>query len=382
MRKLLFSFLIILISLNFSLAQYGSFIYDGLERTYLVHLPENNTNNEPLPLIIAMHGGVGNASNLQNQSQLSKKADKENFIVVYPEGVEGGILNIRTWNAGWCCGHASESNIDDVGFINALIDTLLNTHSIIENRIYATGMSNGGFMSYRLACELSDRIAAIAPVAASMTFNNCTPNRSVPIISFHSYQDENVPYLGGQGSGLSNHHNSPQDSVLDVWKYLNNCIDENDTVVNNSEYTFIKRLNCECNAEIHQYLTQDGGHSWPGGKSTISGDDVSSYIDANDLMWDFFKQYTLDCQPSGTSSSEKENIKLDIYPNPSFNTINLNFSKPINNYQVKVYNQIGRIVYQSRNKTKLNLKNLPKGFYHILVQSNKLLFSKRIVKVK
>lgn len=381
MFRIFLSIVVTIISFSYISAQSGSFVYDGFERTYLVHIPQHYSNNEPLPLIIAMHGGLGSASNLQNQSQLSKKADEDNFIVVYPEGVAGGILNIRTWNAGWCCGHASDSNIDDVGFINVLIDTLLSKYSINENRIYATGMSNGGFMSYRLACELSDRIAAIAPVAASMSLKGCSPGRSVPIISFHSYQDTNVPYLGGLGSGLSYHHNSPQDSVLDAWKIFNNCNEKNDTVVNNSEYTFIKRFNCECNSEIHQYLTKDGGHSWPGGKKTISGDESSNFINANDLMWDFFKQYTLDCQPSGTSSSEKDNIKLDIYPNPSSNTININFSKPITNCQVKIYNQIGQIVYQSQNKTTINIKNLNEGMYYLSVQTKNQILSQKVEKL-
>jgi len=169
--------LILLISLffvlNVSNARYDSIPFGGYDRTYLVHLPTGYTGTTDLPLIIAMHGGFGNAYNLQNQSQLSIKADAENFIVVYPEGLVGGALNISSWNAGWCCGWTSNNNIDDVGFINALLDTLIAHYSVDTNRIYATGISNGGFMAYRLACELSDRIVAIAPVAASMSMTTC-----------------------------------------------------------------------------------------------------------------------------------------------------------------------------------------------------------------
>ena len=160
---------------SISFAQYDSIHFDGYNRTYLLHLPSGYSGMDSIPLVIAMHGGFGSADNLQNQSQLSIKADAENFIVVYPEGVKGGVLNIRTWNAGWCCGFASLLKINDVGFIDALLDTLINQYSIDTNRIYATGMSNGGFMSYRLACELSDRIAAIAPVASSMSLTSCVP---------------------------------------------------------------------------------------------------------------------------------------------------------------------------------------------------------------
>ena len=150
--KLIYSILIIFFSTGIN-AQFDSLIWDSIERTYLVHLPSGFNGSENLPLVIAMHGGFGSADNLQNQSQLGEKADEEHFIVVYPEGVQGGVFDIRTWNAGWCCGHASTTDVDDVGFINALLDKLIDDFPIDTDRIYATGMSNGGFMSYRLACE-------------------------------------------------------------------------------------------------------------------------------------------------------------------------------------------------------------------------------------
>jgi polyhydroxybutyrate depolymerase len=283
-----------LLILSFSIhAQYDSIFFDNYHRTYLVHLPTGYSGTADLPLIIAMHGGFGNAYNMQDQSQLSVKADSENFIVVYPEGVEGGVLGISSWNAGWCCGWASNNNIDDVGFIDALLDSLINDFAIDTNRIYATGMSNGGFMAYRLACELSDRIAAVAPVAASMSVTNCNPQRPVPVISFHSYSDTNVPYDGGVGSGTSDHYNPPQDSVLNAWSDMNACSITNDTIVNDSQFMHRKWSGCNGGNDIEQYVTQDGGHSWPGGKQTVLGDPVSNFINANDLMWTFFQQYSL-----------------------------------------------------------------------------------------
>ena len=239
-----------------SFAQYDSIPLNGRIRSYLVHLPTSYTGTTPTSLIIAMHGGFGSAANMQNQSQLSTKADAENFIVVYPEGVKN--IGIRTWNAGWCCGYASNNNIDDVGFIDVLLDTLIQKYSIDTNRIYATGMSNGGFMSYRLACELSTRIAAIAPVAASMSVTSCNPTRPMPIIHFHSYEDTNIPYLGGNGAGVSNHYNPPLDSVLNAWSNTSSCSNLNDTIVDNAQYTYTKWDNCNCNAEIQYYITHDG----------------------------------------------------------------------------------------------------------------------------
>ncbi|MDA0732920.1 MAG: hypothetical protein O2837_08720 [Bacteroidetes bacterium] len=196
---------------------------------------------------------------------------------------------------GDCCGFASTNNIDDVGFIDSLLNTLTNQYSIDTNRIYATGISNGGFMSYRLACELSDKIAAIAPVASSMLMDVCNPTRPIPIIQFHSYFDSNIPHLGGVGSGFSSHYNPPIDSILNVWSNSNSCSNINDTIITNSQYTFKKWTNCNCSSEIHYYITQDGGHSWPGGIQTNTGDPTSSFINANNLMWDFFQQHTLNC---------------------------------------------------------------------------------------
>lgn len=269
-------------------AQYASITVGEEKRTYLVHLPTGYTGTTDLPLIIAMHGGFGDAFGIENQSQLSLTADAENFIVVYPEGVQGGALNIRTWNAGTCCGFASNNNIDDVGFIDALLDTIVDQYSIDTSRIYATGMSNGGLMAYRLACELSNKIVAIAPVASSMSMPNCSPFQAVPVIHFNSYVDSNIPYLGGVGDGPSNYFHPSQDSIMNVWATINNCTILNDIIVDNTQYTLTKWTDCHSGTEIHHYLTQDGGHSWPGGVATI-GDPVSAYINANDLMWSFFQ---------------------------------------------------------------------------------------------
>ncbi|MEZ5008755.1 MAG: T9SS type A sorting domain-containing protein [Chitinophagales bacterium] len=365
---------------NSANAQYESLTHNGLNRTYLIHLPENYTQNEALPLIIAMHGGFGNAYNLQNQSQLSETADMENFIVVYPEGIAGGILNIPTWNAGWCCGYASSSNIDDVGFINTLLDTLISQYDIDTNRIYATGMSNGGFMAYRLACELSHRIAAIAPVAASLAFSDCTPTRPVPIISFHSYLDSNVPYHGGIGDGFSSHYNSPQDSIMSKWASINGCSTFNDTIVNNEEYTHVQWSNCECNVEVHQYITQDGGHSWPGGNQTPTGDPTSNYINANDKMWAFFQQHTLNCSSTtGIQENAVKEVPFEIYPNPTTETFNI---LPLNNRsdkKITIYDSFGNFLMESKNHSSISLANYPSGIYYITISSNKITFTKKLL---
>ena len=145
-----------------------TFIHDGLERHYILHLPDSYDESKSYPLVFVFHGGGGNAENIQETTNFSKKADEEHFIVVYPEGNGKLPHKLLTWNCGFCCGYSLENNIDDVGYIRALVEYLKETYSIDADRIYATGMSNGGIMSYQVGAALSDIFAAIAPVAAQI----------------------------------------------------------------------------------------------------------------------------------------------------------------------------------------------------------------------
>lgn len=295
-------------------AQTDSLVVGALQRTYTLRLP-SSYDGTPLPLVIAMHGGFGSGAQLESQCGLTAKAEAEGFAVVYPDGYRSPI-NIRTWNAGGCCGYAMNNTIDDVGFISALLDTLIATFAVDTQRIYATGMSNGGFMSYRLACELSDRIAAIAPVSASMTIAECEPARPVPVLAMHSYLDTSVPYLGGVGDGVSDHYNSPQDSVATAFALHANCAVLNDTIQNDAELTVVRWHQCDCQQEMLLYMTRDGGHSWPGGTQTTGfADPPSQVIVANDLLWDFFSQYTLDCGSTGVQPIAPPT--LTVAPNPT-----------------------------------------------------------------
>jgi len=257
---------------------------------------------------------------------------------------------------------------------------LLADLSIDSNRIYATGMSNGGFMSYRLACELSERIAAIAPVAASMSMQECIPSRQVPMIHFHSYLDEAVPYEGGIGAGLSSHHNAPIDSVLNYWSNFNECLIGNDTIMDNNNYTHIAWDDCDCNYKIQQYITQDGGHSWPGGMATPMGDPVSSFINANDLMWSFFENQSLECIYSSTTDYEiKPNIR--IHPNPSMEKVFIESDGNSSDFNVIVYNLKGQIVLKADEVVEIDIKGLQIGTYFIKVVLGHKVWVKQIVKI-
>ncbi|RYY59806.1 MAG: phospholipase [Chitinophagaceae bacterium] len=274
-----------------------SLMVDGRVRTFLVNLPPNYFESDQFSLVIAMHGGGGSGTQFETSSGLSTKANSAKFIVVYPDGVESpGALKARTWNAGGCCAFAAETNINDVRFLSQLIDALIAKYKINPKKVYATGHSNGGMMSYRLACEIGGKIAAIAPNACTMVVQQpCNPARPMPILHMHSALDQNVPYQGGIGTnGPSDHYNPPLDSVFAVWSSKNSCAVTAQVLVNDSKYKYTRWSSCSVGSEIRYYLTTDGGHAWPGGlPGSFMGDMPSANINANDLLWEFFQQFTL-----------------------------------------------------------------------------------------
>ncbi len=333
-------------------------------RTFTVRLPSIYDGNTALPLVVAMHGGFGSGTQLESQSLLSEKAEAEGFIVVYPDGVPSNI-GIRTWNAGGCCGYAMNNDIDDVGYITALLDTLLAQYAIDDQRVYATGMSNGGFMSYRLACELSERIAAIAPVSASMTIDLCQPARPIPVLGMHSYLDTSVPWQGGVGDGISGHYNSPQDSVQTAFALHASCAVLHDTVLDDTQMTVVRWHQCDCEQEMLLYMTHDGGHSWPGGTpSTGFADPPSQVINANDLMWDFFQQYTLGCVETSVAPNVTTPEAVIVFPQPTAGPITISGKDLV---RIEILDGTGRTVHRepsiATDRIAFDLSHLAPGGY-------------------
>ncbi|MBS1563217.1 MAG: phospholipase [Bacteroidetes bacterium] len=273
---------------------YTSMVVDGRSRTYLVNLPPHYYDTAGFPLVIALHGLGGSASQFENDYHFSDKANASGFIAVYPEGVRSnGLLGIRTWNAGSCCDYAMYNNIDDVKFISQLLDKLIATYKINPKKVYVTGMSNGGMMAYRLACELSNRIAAIGVNSCTMTMTHpCEASRPVPILHIHSAVDTKVPPAGGYG--LAGYYFPPVDSILRVWAVIDGCGAPPQSTTGNTGYTYTNWSPCSNGFSIDYYLTSDGGHAWPGGLPSGSwADPPSSEVNANDLIWSFFQRWQL-----------------------------------------------------------------------------------------
>jgi polyhydroxybutyrate depolymerase len=266
---------------------------EGDVRTYVVNLPRSYGEQSAVdfPVVIALHGTGGSAHQMETSYGLTEKADQENYVIVYPDGVSStGIFGIRSWNAGACCDYAMYEQVNDIGFIRQLIEKLAEDFHIDRKRVYVIGMSNGGMMAYRVACELSHKVAAIGVVSATMIMDRpCTPERSVPIVHIHSGLDNKVPLNGGIGIG--GYHFPAVDSVMRVWSSLNHC-DESASVTDDGA---VRHTQWQCDhSALEQYVTYDGGHSWPGGRqSGVRGDVPSAAINANDVIWSFLGQFSL-----------------------------------------------------------------------------------------
>lgn len=273
----------------------GTLSVDGRARAYLLNLPPRYYETDTtLPLVIGLHGTGGSATQFEHDYHFTDKANSAGFIAVYPEGVRStGILGLRTWNAGTCCDFALEQGVDDVKFIRTLLDKLVTSYKINSKRVYVTGMSNGGMLTYRLANEMPDKIAAIAVVSCSMVLPApLASSRPMPILHIHSSLDTKVPYVGGIGIG--GYYFPPVDSVNRVWAQHNGCASAPTILTDDNRYQLTEWPGCSTGAVIRRYLTRDGGHAWPGGqKSNRRGDDPSTVINATDLIWDFFKGYSL-----------------------------------------------------------------------------------------
>jgi polyhydroxybutyrate depolymerase len=280
---------------------------DARLRRYEIHVPLGYNKERPWPAIINFHGGGGRAAAARIQSGMDETADKEGFIVIYPDGTGFFQKRLLTWNAGDCCSYAVNNQIKDVDFTRALLDDVATLFNIDPKRIYATGHSNGAFMAYRVACELSDRIAAIAPISGVMTVHNCRPTRPVPIIHFHGTLDKYAPYDGGIGEKSFSKvpYRSVQQNIQE-WLQLDHIPAAPIKVEKKGQATIATYGNSR-GGEIVLVTLTDMGHNWPGGTRMLPEKytgPMGADINANDLMWDFFKQHPL-TSPNPDKQDEK-----------------------------------------------------------------------------
>jgi polyhydroxybutyrate depolymerase len=267
------------------------------ERSYLVHVPKNYDPKKPVPVVLALHGAAMDGAMMVWFSGLSGKADGAGFVVVYPSGT--GIGPFRTWNAGGFKGKMGEGRADDVAFLGKLLDELGLLVNVDTKRVHACGMSNGAMMCYRLAAELSDRIAAIAPVAGTIAIEESKPKRPVSVIHFHGTQDTFIPFETAKGGTPAFMKLKGVEDSIQTWVKLNGCEEKAkaDVLSKDGDEMKVTRTSYgggKDGAEVVLVVIEGGGHTWPGqpppvgfmGKSAMN-------ISANDLMWEFFQKHTL-----------------------------------------------------------------------------------------
>ncbi|GAA1805342.1 alpha/beta hydrolase family esterase [Actinomadura chokoriensis] len=186
----------------------------GWDRPYLLHVPPGTGAGRPLPLIVALHGGLNDPEYVREQSGLDEVADRQGYAVAYPEGFLG------TWNAGACCSFARWAGIDDMAFLDALIGTLVRQGVADPRRVFMTGFSNGGGMAYRYACQRAERLAGIAVVSGALAIG-CTPSGPVSVLAFHGTLDPSVPYTGGGNMDADVHFPFfAVQVVMEFWRWV------------------------------------------------------------------------------------------------------------------------------------------------------------------
>lgn len=349
-----------------------NFQFEGKLRTYRLLLPAHYEIESIRPLVIEFHGYSVTAEFDQNFSNWSSVADTANFLVAYPNGLTDNS-GFQYWNVGWSWQPPS----NDVGFVSALIDTIYARHNINRNKVYAAGISNGGFMSYILAAELSNKITAVASVSGGMArnvFDTIKPKRPVPTIEIHGTTDDIVPYLGNTG----NFESINTDTLTWFWAKSNGCnltphitslpdVSLSDgTTASLVEYTSGSN-----NTVSRLYRIIGGSHiDWPGAGSGNNMD-----FNANVEMWKFFNHYQLSDFYTGLAETDKKSLfSFAVFPQPASNSVTLSLNKPSNHSLLKIaiVNNAGQnvrnyVVKAVSSCVELNISDLPKGFYVVKV---------------
>jgi polyhydroxybutyrate depolymerase len=330
----------------------GTLMHDGVERNYILYLPAAYDGQTDWPLVFNFHGYTSNAGQQEAYSDMNAVADTAHFLVCYPNGID------NAWNVGWSFG----STADDVGFVDGLITEFSANYRIDNERIYACGMSNGGFMSYRLACERSEVFAAIASVTGSLARNyDCEPSNPVPVLQIHGTADMTVPYAGNEAFSVA------IDSTVAFWVTHNGC---NATPryrevpnINIADLSTVEQFTydeCTDESEVMLFKIAAGAHTWPGSPIPFPGTNYD--INASEEIWRFFRRFRRSEAVQTLEAAQP--LDFRVFPNPGHGL--LRFSSLQGPAYLQVFNGFGQLCWQGEvTDQEVDLTNLPNGTYFL-----------------
>jgi polyhydroxybutyrate depolymerase len=336
----------------------------GITRYYQVYVPAAYDGSEAVPLVLNLHGYGSFAFQQMFYGEFRPIADTANFILLVPDGTVDGF-GFQHWNTFGPFG----IGVDDVAFIDNLLDSISAEYSIDANRIYSTGMSNGGFMSYELACHLSHRIAAIASVTGTIDvdhFDFCSPTHPMPVMEIHGTADLTVPYEG-------NDDFMPVSDVLSYWADYNACNPEPEVTLvddispgDGSTAEHIVYSGGFNDANVEHFKIINGGHTWPGTILLLPGaGSTNKDINASLEIWKFFSRYQLDVLTKTEEVLSYDN-SLYVFPNPVTDQLNFQLPTELINQTIQVFDMNGQLlvsISQAKTSNSIGVQQFPDGLY-------------------
>jgi polyhydroxybutyrate depolymerase len=349
----------------------GSFVHGGITRTYSFYVPASYVPGNPVPMVIGLHGLSSSGADFAQNRDFRPIADTANFIMVHPDG--STMFGVKFWNYGNILG----STVDDVGFLEALIDTISADFSINQQRIYCAGMSNGSFMAYLMACQ-SNRFAAIGTVTGSMSvdmYDECNPQNPIPVLHIHGTDDSTNPYAGTSTmKGI--------DDTNLFWVDQNNCnpvpvvtsVPNTNTADNATAERSVYSGGINGNT-VELFKVTGGGHSWPGWPVSGSSEITCMDFDACKEIWRFFSQFE-----STASIHENEPVKVHIWPNPASEYITIEAPGYVIT-EITVRDIRGRLVAKKKgeNIDYLDVYHLKAGSYMLEISGKGFSVSQKLV---
>lgn len=378
MKKIYLSLFAVILSLC-ATAQYSthSFTFGGVTRQYLLYIPSSYDGSKPVPFILALHGLGDNMNNFAGVD-FNDIADTADFIFAIPQAlVDTVITNETAWNSGaGAYGITLNPGVDDVGFLNAIIDTTAVYYNLDQTRLYATGFSMGGFMTNRLGCELNNRIAAIASVSGTIGNGiTCTPSRVVPSCHFHGTADQVVAYTGDLWG-------SDPEALVAFWRTHDGC-DSTPSSIDTLPHVAADSLhvihyvypNGRYGSDVEFYKVINGQHQWLG----PTGEDINYAL----AIWIFFSKHSWVPQtPSGVA--EVSDLGISIYPNPASTIVTINVPRGADELkEIQMMDISGRIVYSASpsmtsNDISLDVSRFSRGVYTVRIRMNQQWVVKKI----